>query len=480
MIKRFASLKACLLVAGGRENCNLWIRLCSNESLISSGDASFVHPSLKVVLVEGKGRGVLANDQIKLGELLMRIPPLAWLKSSAENSKDEDDHDQGPDPLSLVPMLMNGSSTRTMSWLQVLSHSKGKGEPKVAIPIDQLNELFSSDHALIPSAPAPIDASRVESVVLSNAFGDRFEDPVLSSLTTASPRPPLAPFVGLWPQFSLINHSCLPKAVHYATSGGTLIVRASTDLRQGEEVTISYLGEDDFSPVAMRQEALGRRFGFRCDCPRCRLEESLPPSLTNLLHRIHKNIKRKLMPSFQSAVEEDDPVKLAALSSDLEEESISLYEGLHEFIKSDLSRSFSDELDVEPYLLLEAAVYELFQLIAVRDEIAGADRTSSIQSCLDILGAVSRGSEVECFLSSRLLFSLLRRKRTIRELAVEDEDGEGKESTLLPRNEASMDKAIQQAGLACELSHRARYGSMKKEMLLKMMRLSDEVGREYL
>ena len=452
---------------GVKWNVNALItRLLHNERVLGpimmGPSDEFVHPSLKVTLIEGKGRGLVAKDEIRLGELLMRISPLAWLKS--ESSTSDEENDQGPDPLGLVPLLMNGSP-KTLSWLHALD-SKGQKE--------QADALFGGTDQALPSPPS-ISSSTAESIVLGNAFGDRFQDPVHTRLSAS--HSPLAPFVGLWPHFSLINHSCTPNVVHYATSDGTLIVRASSDLRQGEEVTISYLGEEDFSPVAMRQDVLSRRFGFLCDCPRCKLEHSLPPSLTNLLHNIHKNIKTRLMPSFQAAVEEDDAVKLAALSSDLELQSNLLYEALNEFIRSDISRTFSEDSDVEPFLLLEAAIYELFQLIAIRDEISGADMTSSISSCLDILGAVSRGSEVECFLSARLFFSLLRRKKALKEAELADEDEEEKVGT---RRDEGIDEAIQQAALACEMSHRARYGTLKKERLLQMMRLSDEVGREFL
>lgn len=38
----------------------------------------------------------------------------------------------------------------------------------------------------------------------------------------------------------------------------------------GQELTVSYLGREDFAPAGARQAVLQERFGFECDCQRCR------------------------------------------------------------------------------------------------------------------------------------------------------------------------------------------------------------------
>jgi hypothetical protein len=49
------------------------------------------------------------------------------------------------------------------------------------------------------------------------------------------PPPPLLALlqVGVWPAFSLFNHSCDPSAVHYVV-GDRMVVRAAHDIQQGE------------------------------------------------------------------------------------------------------------------------------------------------------------------------------------------------------------------------------------------------------
>lgn len=43
----------------------------------------------------------------------------------------------------------------------------------------------------------------------------------------------------------------------------------------GHELTVSYLGREDFAPAGARQALLQERFGFTCDCQRCRYEEGV-------------------------------------------------------------------------------------------------------------------------------------------------------------------------------------------------------------
>lgn len=38
----------------------------------------------------------------------------------------------------------------------------------------------------------------------------------------------------------------------------------------GQELTVSYLGREDFAPAGARRAVLQERFGFDCDCQRCR------------------------------------------------------------------------------------------------------------------------------------------------------------------------------------------------------------------
>jgi hypothetical protein len=102
---------------------------------------------------------------------------------------------------------------------------------------------------------------------------------------------------GLYPIPSLINHSCLANACRVFLADGTMLVRAIQAVGEGEEVRWPYIpplqvcGCESKITGAMcmrvihpnhptttqqsrsaRQAALHAGFGFRCRCPRCRLE----------------------------------------------------------------------------------------------------------------------------------------------------------------------------------------------------------------
>ena len=86
--------------------------------------------------------------------------------------------------------------------------------------------------------------------------------------------------IGLYPLAALVNHSCRPSAVQ-AFSGRRIRIRAASDLKPGDEVTISYLDLAD--PLRMRRHELQDRYHFTCSCPLC----SAPPDALPV-HELHK------------------------------------------------------------------------------------------------------------------------------------------------------------------------------------------------
>ena len=98
-----------------------------------------------------------------------------------------------------------------------------------------------------------------------NCFGEQFQD-----LPTALCRgDPLHSQLGLWPVFSMLNHSCIPNAVNYTLGpAGYMVVRACRPIMAGEEVCINYLGRGSLRPAVERQRELEESYGFLCGCPR--------------------------------------------------------------------------------------------------------------------------------------------------------------------------------------------------------------------
>lgn len=48
---------------------------------------------------------------------------------------------------------------------------------------------------------------------------------------------------GVWPEISLVNHSCVPNT-QPVLIGDRLLLRAASDIPEGGELTISYLGAE--------------------------------------------------------------------------------------------------------------------------------------------------------------------------------------------------------------------------------------------
>ncbi|CDJ65680.1 hypothetical protein, conserved [Eimeria necatrix] len=86
-------------------------------------------------------------------------------------------------------------------------------------------------------------------------------------------RAPLLPFIG-WGLFqlgSMTNHSCWPNAESdFPLSKPALEVRALRPIKNGEEVTVSYI--DEALPLHERRQILQANYGFSCTCPRCVVE----------------------------------------------------------------------------------------------------------------------------------------------------------------------------------------------------------------
>ncbi|KAK0671160.1 hypothetical protein QBC41DRAFT_59708 [Cercophora samala] len=67
------------------------------------------------------------------------------------------------------------------------------------------------------------------------------------------------------PALARVNHSCVPSAfIGFDKRAATL--RAERPIKEGEEITISYIEND--KPRSVRRQGL-RLYHFECDCPRC-------------------------------------------------------------------------------------------------------------------------------------------------------------------------------------------------------------------
>lgn len=84
---------------------------------------------------------------------------------------------------------------------------------------------------------------------------------------------------GMWFTPSLLSHSCIPNAAAVFDNTGTFSVVAQRAIQAGEEITISYISEEDLScKTAHRRSVLAKSRRFLCQCPRCSGDDMIQPA----------------------------------------------------------------------------------------------------------------------------------------------------------------------------------------------------------
>ncbi|KAJ4386121.1 Histone-lysine N-methyltransferase set-6 [Gnomoniopsis smithogilvyi] len=77
---------------------------------------------------------------------------------------------------------------------------------------------------------------------------------------------------GVWPSASYFNHGCEPNVLKQRV-GRTWVFKAEREIREGEELNISYLGapgEEKTLTTRERRNRLEKTWGFVCICERCK------------------------------------------------------------------------------------------------------------------------------------------------------------------------------------------------------------------
>lgn len=86
---------------------------------------------------------------------------------------------------------------------------------------------------------APLTPERLQHIVGYNSWGNDHNELGIASMRGESLTKCC---IGLWPEFAMLNHSCIPNTENFAV-GGALLVRSNMYTPAGAEVTTNYLGE---------------------------------------------------------------------------------------------------------------------------------------------------------------------------------------------------------------------------------------------
>ena len=205
----------------------------------------YLHPSLRLMRVVGKGEGYQATSSIAAGELLIR--------EQAHTAPSSLLHiDKVCAALELAYML----SRRCASDMATLMSPGVRIETYMSYIED-----FAQDVALLRqwTREEHFLLARSAACVQNNSFERVDDDGEMYMLP------------GFW--MAKINHSCTPNSTFARTRCiEDLVLLAITNIQAGEEITISYIQCDPAMTTQERRNKLLREWHFMCACELCTVD----------------------------------------------------------------------------------------------------------------------------------------------------------------------------------------------------------------
>ena len=219
--------------------------------------ADYIGPVM-VSDIEGKGKGLIASEDILKGKLLMVSKAFSI---SIKKLRDENNNIQ-KSSLFCLNLITNKIDTETKTLNLIETVQNLRNNPQRA---KELYSLYTGDLNRSEEIPnGVIDIGRIENICCFNSFEATQAEDTLSNSDKMSYRSS-----GLWILPSYLNHSCLSNT--YRTFYGDIMtVHAIKDIKKGEEITCSYL--DPFGSYKDRLEKM-QRYKFECKCDLCVIDQ---------------------------------------------------------------------------------------------------------------------------------------------------------------------------------------------------------------
>jgi len=205
----------------------------------------FNNGPIKVVLIPGKGRGVIATDDIAPGQLIAVTKALArvsgeWTPPEEKDGLVEEVHKK---------LLLADKKTRTkfrkMSTLTFPEELEER--PQWLLPINWTASLECQDTASL--------CWEIQTRINSNMFINKDRSPRV---------------VGIWlSAVSYLNNDCIDGNVSRMYFEDKIMLRAFKEIKKGEELTIPYINPEEIND----RKLLFKRHNFECKCRLCEFEE---------------------------------------------------------------------------------------------------------------------------------------------------------------------------------------------------------------
>ena len=321
----------------------------------------------------------------------------------------------------LLRGLNNASTNPTPSLDMFLKPSvvtaKGTApeiKPEVKKKTRRFASLFGKNSAGKLKPQKKVDSAIMKRIARENSVQGLHHD-AASSLCRGEP---LTPYGAIWPEVSLMDHSCLPNASLVTVGTGKnsrAVIRSTRTILPGEIITISRLSTFDLlSPLLARQAATNTRLEFICSCERCKVEESETPFLLTNLHRIHE-AAISLRTQLAATLNNPRDFMGGAESSRMDEDEIVVK--MCELVREDaqmLLKMFKDETEQLNqgttkglWAMIGAASFPIYELLAVCSQhiegYSSVGHLSALNQALFCIDQVARGSELHTMLSTVLV-----------------------------------------------------------------------------
>ncbi|KAK7995557.1 hypothetical protein PG990_014330 [Apiospora arundinis] len=244
--------------------------------------ANFCQNTQIVDFGKPRGRGLVATKDISTGELVMCEKAYAIIF-------DEGDSEKGPVNVNW-PNVNQKATYGTLARLPMMLMHKmlhNNAAAAAAFRLHTGSRKMPSNRPV--DARSVVDGLAVHAAVTSNAFSMmRLRSSELHSCSMGLEggndaikklfQDGLRQHCGVWPHASTINHACNANSKR-SYLGDLMIIRATKDIKKGDEITIAYVNLFACGDTEQLRTALKQDYKFQCQCIMCEADDQCPPSL---------------------------------------------------------------------------------------------------------------------------------------------------------------------------------------------------------